>query len=96
MNKLHIKDLRKNDIFVEVDYGYQMRYIALEDAHYSQYLKTWFCKAQHIKKDGSSVYHEDMTPEMVTFEVTDDCPSHYMSKIYLEEHNPYSGLPSLE
>ena len=76
MKDIHLKDIKKDQVFFERIYDTQSKFIALEDAYISGYmkhdgkeLKQWRCKAKSVS-----------TGEIIDYLTTENC-EHYGPKL---------------
>jgi len=85
MKDIHLKDIKKDQVFFERIYGHQSKLIALEDAYVSgeikgtekgQMLKQWSCKAQCVA-----------TGEIIDYLTTENC-EHYGPKLSISTPRP--------
>lgn len=91
MKRIHIKDIKKDQIFYEIEYGAEIKVIALEDAYESGKMDgkytQWKCAAKQI---GVAAETEEFIDYLVT-----ERHEHYGPKLYVEEPiilDKYKGL----
>ena len=80
MKSIHLKDIKKDQVFYEGYYDTEIKLIALEDSYVSGYmenegkkLKQWSCKARNIN-----------TEEVIDYLTTENC-EHYGAKLFVDE-----------